>query len=164
MLQTGTIRFRLLTMVVLLTGCPETWAQQPVAAEAPVPADILAAKKVFISNAGVDATIPVAFDGTIGPNEPYSQFYFAMKSWGRYELVSKPADADLVLQLRFDAPLSSCQTHQPQLTLAILDTKSRFVLWTLTKPVKWDKDLRERIANLVDDLKQLASQPSIAKR
>lgn len=171
MLQTGTMSFRLLTTVVLLAGCPVAWAQQPVAADAPVPADIVAAKKVFISNGGVDATSPVAFERTTGPNEPYSQFYFAMKSWGRYELVATPADADLVLQLRFNAPLSSCQTYQPQLALAILDTKTRFVLWTLTKPVgdarrkaNWDKNLKESIANLVDDLKQIASQPTIAKR
>lgn len=164
MLQTGTIPFRILMMVVLLAGCPQTWAQQPVAAEPPVPADIVAAKKVFISNGGVDATFAVAFEGTIGANEPYRQFYFALKSWGRYELVDRPAAADLVLQLRFSAPFFSCQTYRPQLALAILDTKTRFVLWTLTKPVRDEAHLNESIANLVDDLKRLGSQPTIAKR
>ena len=71
-----------------------------------------------------------------GPNEPYDQFYVAMQRWGRYELVGAPADADLVLQLRFSAPLSSCETYQPQLTLAILDTKTHFRLWTFTEAVK----------------------------
>jgi hypothetical protein len=123
------------------------------------------------SNAGVDATSPVAFERTVGPTEPYSQFYFAMQRWGRYELVGTPSDADLVLQLRFSAPLSSCETYQPQLELTILDTKTHFVLWTLTRPVgdaprkaAWDKNLRESIASLVDDLKRLAAQSTVASR
>ena len=31
----------------------------------------------------------------------YNEFYAAMKSWGRYELVSSPADADMVFEIRF---------------------------------------------------------------
>jgi hypothetical protein len=94
-------------------------------------------------------------------------------SW-RYELVGAPADADLVLQLRFSAPLNSCETYQPQLTLEILDTKTHFLLWTFTEAVKdvgrhplfevnvnWDKNLKEGIDNLVDDLTQLAGQRTV---
>ena len=40
-----------------------------------------------------------------GSNEPYNRFYAAMKSWGRYELVASPADADWVFEIRFTAPL-----------------------------------------------------------
>ena len=45
---------------------------------APLPSQILTAKKVFISNA--DA----------GTMDNYNQFYAAIKTWGRYELVSAP--------------------------------------------------------------------------
>jgi hypothetical protein len=44
--------------------------------------------------------------------------------------------ADLVLQLRFSAPLSNCETYQPQSTLAVLDTKTHFQLWTFTEMVE----------------------------
>jgi hypothetical protein len=132
MTHTRTSSLRLLAVVVTLA--PVAWAQQaPAAPVAPVPAQIVTAKTVFISNAGVDATSPVDFKRA-RPTEPYNQFYVAMKRRARYEVVGTPADADLVLQLRFSAPLSSCETYQPQLTLAILDTKTHFLLWTFTEP------------------------------
>jgi hypothetical protein len=52
---------------------------------APVPAQIAAAQKVFVSNAG-GATLEAILDETIfhgGPDRPYNQFYAAMKSWNR---------------------------------------------------------------------------------
>jgi hypothetical protein len=90
---------------------------------------------------------------------------------GRYELVGTPSDADLVLQFRLAAPLSSCATYEPQIALTILDSDTHFVLWTVTKRVRdarrkgnWDKNLKDSIADLVDDLKQLATQPTVARR
>jgi hypothetical protein len=41
-------------IVFLLIGCPSAWAQQPQSEAAPVPTKIYEAKKVFVSNAGVD--------------------------------------------------------------------------------------------------------------
>ena len=162
-----------LAVLVLLAGAPVAWEQQaPSTRVAHVPAQVLTAKKVFISNAGGDATSPPHFKRTRGPNGPYEQ-YVAMKHSGRYELVDAPSDADLVLQLRFSAPLNSCETYQPQLTLEILDTKTHFLLWTFTEAVKdvgrhplfelnanWDKNLKEGIDNLVDNLVRLSGQPA----
>ena len=171
MLHAVTSSFRLLATMVLLVGCPAAWAQQPQSAAAPVPTKLFEAKKVFVSNAGVDAASPVVFERTIGPNEPYSQFYFAMQQWGRYELVGTPSDADMVLQLRLSSPLSSCETYEPQIALTILDSNTHFVLWTVTRRVRdarlkdnWDKNLKESIANLVDELKRLATQATVARR
>jgi hypothetical protein len=128
--------FGLVAVFVLFAGAPVAWSQQaPAIPVAPVPDQIVTAKKVFISNAGVDSASPVAFKRARGPNEPYNQFYFAIKRGGRYELVGTAGDADLVLQLRFTAPLSSCETYQPELTLTILDTKTHFPLWTFTESV-----------------------------
>jgi hypothetical protein len=70
----------------LLVAFPAAWAQQPMSAAAPVPTKILEAKKVFVSNAGIDAAAPVVFERTMGPNEPYSQFYFAIQRWGDMNL------------------------------------------------------------------------------
>ena len=168
MLLRVTIAFLLLATSPLLL-CSGAAAQQPQPAAPPVPSKIFEAKKVFVSNAGIDAASPVVFERT-GPNEPYSQFYFAMQRWGRYELVSTPSDAELVLQVRLTSPLSSCQTYEPQIALTILDANTHFVLWTVTKRVKdarlkdnWDKNLKESIGDVVDELKQLAAQSTVAR-
>ena len=68
---------------------------------APVPVQIGAAQKVFISNAGGES-FETVIDQTVfngGPDRPYNQFYSAMKGWGRYELVPSPEAADLVLEI-----------------------------------------------------------------
>jgi hypothetical protein len=66
---------------------------------APVPAQILAAKKVFIANGGGDEACygdEALYSG--GPDRTYNEFYAAMKNWIRYELAIAPADADLVFR------------------------------------------------------------------
>lgn len=146
--------------------------QTPETPTAPVPAQILTAKKVFISNTGVGANALPIFTKADDPNGPYNQFYAAMKTWGRYELVTAPVDADLVFEINFTAPLVGTQildTYAPQLDLAILDTKTRFRLWTLTQPVEratrketWNKNFSKGLADLVDDLKKLAGQGAAA--
>jgi hypothetical protein len=164
------IRSLRLFATICLLICPATFGQQSQPAAPPTPTKILAAKKIFVSNAGVDAASPVVFERTTGPNEPYSQFYFAMQRWGRYELVGTPSDADLVFQLRLTAPLSSCQTYEPQIALTIFDSNTHFVLWTVTKRVKdarlrdnWEKNLTESIGDVLGDLKQLTTQTAVAK-
>jgi hypothetical protein len=99
--------FRLVAVLVLFAGAPVARSRQaPAIPVAPVPDQIVTANKVFISNAGVDSASPVAFKRARGLNGPYNQLVFAIKRWGRYELVGTPGDADLVFQLRFTAPLS----------------------------------------------------------
>jgi hypothetical protein len=125
---------------------------------APVPAQILTARKVFISNAGATvAALDILFKCSWDANEPYNQFYAAMKSWGRFEIVSAPADADLVLEIRFDTYLFG---------LTILDSKTHFILWTIAQPVEvaarektYERNFGQAVANLVGDLKALAAQP-----
>lgn len=149
--------------------------KQAVLPQAPVPAQIIAAKKIFISNAeSEDALFPGMFSG--GPDRPYNQFYAAMKTWGRYELVSAPAEADLVFEIRFVAPIgavsvtngSGGSSHDPQFKLAILDTKTHFSLWSLTEHVHsaflhstHDKNFDQALTNLVDDVKVLNGQPVV---
>jgi hypothetical protein len=63
------------------------WRQKDNVELAPLPAQILSSKKVFIANAG-------------GSDLAYDSFYSEVKSWNRYELlVSKPDDADLVFEI-----------------------------------------------------------------
>ena len=67
-----------------------------VTAAAPIPAQIGAARKVFIANDGADLAGQAVFKRAGEPEAAYNHFYAAMQAWGRYELVSTPADADLV--------------------------------------------------------------------
>jgi hypothetical protein len=146
-----------LASVPLLAGQP-----------APVPAQILTAKKVFISNAGVDGASLAVFMRGGDVNEPYNRFYAAMKSWGRFDIVGAPSDAELVLEIRFTAQLANCgsgypPTREPQFELTILDARSHFPLWVLAEPVgsavlkaNWEKNFDQGLTNLVDRVKSLA--------
>lgn len=86
-----------------------------------------------------------------------------MKNWGRYELLSAPAEADLVLE----ASLVPEQAGFPRLRLAILDPKTHVVLWAFAKRVNtrgfhayWDYD--EAISKIVDDFKNLNARAKAA--
>ena len=65
-----------------------------------------------------------------------------MKSWGRYELVGSPEDADLVFEIRLTVmqpqrsePLGGDynQAYDSQFQLAIRDVKTHVILWGLTE-------------------------------
>lgn len=141
----------------------------PVMAPAPVPPALLNARKVFISNAGADSGLfPHPFSGD--PDRGYGEFYAAMKSWGRYELVSDPNDADLVFELQLSAPNGPQSPNKqngaadplPMFRLVILDRKSHYVLWALTESIEFaflqkthDHNFDQALANLTADVKRL---------
>ncbi len=135
---------------------PALIAQTPAA---PLPSQIVTAKKVFISNTGR------GFDSsawTGGHDRMYNQFYADMNSWGRYELVSAPGDADLVLDVNVIR-----DSVVWQFELEILDPKTGIVLWTHDEPIKIavsqknrDQNFDDAIYKLVSDLKTLTAQPA----
>jgi len=160
---------RIVKLGMLCAGLASAFASAPAleaqqakeTPTAPVPAQILTAKKVFISYAG----------NLMGePYQPYDQFYAAMKSWGRYDLVAAPADADLVFEIRFTALALEDNKEfaiYPQLELAIVDVKTHFRLWTLMEDVEnarldsnRDKNFNKAMARLVEDVKKLAIPPA----
>jgi hypothetical protein len=59
---------------------------------APIPAQILTAKKVFIANGGGDESRYDAVSYSDGPDRAYNEFYTSMKTWGRYELGSRSGE------------------------------------------------------------------------
>jgi hypothetical protein len=152
--------------IAILTAA--TWAQasRPTP-PAPVPAQILSAKKVFISYMGTDGMAKRAFQREHQENKPYDEFYAAVNAWGRYELVNTPGDADLVYELGFTAPIINTgnpDAFGPQFNLSIVDARTHFRLWTLLAPVDgafrkatWDKNFATGLANLMDDLKKLSA-------
>jgi hypothetical protein len=142
------------------------------AAAAPVPAQILTAKKVFISNGGGDSDLfQSLYSG--GPDRAYNQFYATMKSWGHYELVSAPADADLVLEIRLRTRAATSSGggvgEDPQFRLLILDPKTHTLLWPLIEHIPRhlstkkgrDKDFDQTLVALVNDVAKLASLPLV---
>lgn len=154
---------------VLLPLSPLNAQKTPDTPIAPVPAQILSARKVFISNGGVNGNSRIVFESIFDrnqpSNQPYNQFYAAIKKWGRFELVAAPADADLVFAISFTLPSSTALDSQ--FDLAILDAKTHFRLWTITQPIQLATRQETRIryfdkamADLVDSIKSLTAPPS----
>jgi len=155
-------------VAMLVLALPALQAQSSTA---PLPSQILSAKKVFISNGGGE------FDRGRWSGEPtriYNQFYSAIKNWGHYELVGSIAEADLVLQIsivnstRISGHVASTVGTQVRLTL--LDPKTSITLWAINEyiPEKLtmlggepsskddrDKQLDDGISRVVTDLKTL---------
>lgn len=150
-------------LVLLLAG--EAAAKSPM--KAPVPSQIVAAKKVFISNGGSDAISLVAFKRDGDRDAPYNLFYAAMKTWGRHELVATPAEGDLVMEVRFAAPLIDADkipTYAPQLSILIFDAQTHFLLWTITEPTEgayrkatFERNLDETFTNVIRYLKEISA-------
>jgi hypothetical protein len=145
-------------MAMLLLPIRDLSAQTPVA---PLPSQILTAKKVFISNAGGYFSSDF-WSGTA--DRTYNEFYEAVKGWGRYELVSSPGDSDLVLEITLDNP-------PPSFKLVLLDPKTHTTLWRLYRGMDTiglkntrDKKFSETIGGLVGDLKALTARPEAAAK
>jgi len=140
-------------------------------APAPIPAQIVAAKKVFIANGGGDESGYDAATYSGGPDRAYNEFYAVMKAWGRYELVRSPGEADLVLEIRFtvfqpEHP-RGLQADDPatdaQLRFVVRDAKSHEKLWGLTAHARAavlqsnrDKNFEEALGAVVVEMKRIA--------
>jgi hypothetical protein len=167
-----------LCSVAIVSTAANAQVAQTIAA--PVPSQILLAKRMFIANAGSETYGSetyfrlTRYDG--GPDRFYNQFYAAMKAWGRYELTGSPAEADVVGEVRFSSPVveqnavvlgdrsASDPVYDPQLNLTLLDPKSRVPLWSLTEHIQpgRGKDANNRnfdqaVTRLVERAKLLAS-------
>ncbi len=148
-----------LGIAMLFLAVPALQAQT---ATAPLPSQIFTAKKVFISNASAD------FDSTLwsgGPIRPYNEFYAAIRNWGKYELVSTPGEADMVLDIR----LEGTPFPYAQFRLVLLDPKTHIALWTLSESFvgtglknNREKKFDDTLDKLVGDLKALVAQPGAA--
>jgi hypothetical protein len=154
--------------------------QQPkdAAPPAPVPTPIATAKKVFIANAPGD-NLPASLGG---PDRTYNEFYAAIRSWRRYELVGNPAGADLIFEISFANPIVDVNvmstagggsTSDRVLRLVIVDAKSHVPLWWFTESFATksgfshrketlDTNFDRSIAALVDDVRKLVGQSAAA--
>lgn len=148
-------------------------AQSQATAAAPVPAQILSAKNIFIGNGG-GASDPYTgrygdFSG--GPDRAYNDFYAALKTFPKYTLVSAPADADLVFEISFsefpvqqEAGKGSTTVADAKFRLVILDPKTYLTLWTITEYAggailegNREKNYVQAMGRVVADLQALTS-------
>ena len=151
-------------------------APAPPVSLAPVPPALLNARTVFISNAGADSGLfPHPFSGD--PDRAYNEFYAGVQSWGRYQLVGDPSEADVVFELRLLAPYGPSSPSKqngasdplPMFRLVIFDRKTHYVLWALTESITLaflqkthDNNFDLALTALTLDLKRLASAPTSA--
>jgi hypothetical protein len=130
--------------------------------EAPLPAVVSNAKKVFLTNGGGNS---LAFD----------EFYSQMKQWGRFDLVGGPSDADLIIDLRYivedrgphvwsatntDTGQTSVYSRErvdPQLVLSIYEPATKNLIWSATdhrRLARREKNRDKETINSADRLVQ----------
>jgi hypothetical protein len=154
--------------IIIATSFPQalllTAQQAKQTPSAPIPASISPAKRIFVANAGGDER---SEDATLftGPDRAYNQFYAAMKTWGRYELVSTPADADLLFEIGWTAPAATVGSPiDPQIRLVIRDRNTNALLWRVIQHVRWaglhgnrDKNFDKALAKIVAEVQRISS-------
>jgi hypothetical protein len=124
-----------LLVLLLLAQVFPIWAKnRKDVPTAPLPTIVANARKVFLTNGG-------------GSNLAYDSFYSEIKTWGKYQIVGSPDDADLIVELAYRVEqggtrvwsstntytgatqVHSAQITDPQLVLTIYDAKSKQSLW-----------------------------------
>jgi hypothetical protein len=163
-----------LCALAMLSGVAASAQQSaPVAPAvvAPIPPLLLSAKKIFISNAGADSGLfPSPFSGD--PDRAYNEFYADVESWGRYQVVAEPGQADLIFELQLTAPNGPSNANKqngasdplPMFRLIIYDRPTHYILWALTESVSpavqqktHDHNFDEALARLLIDAGRLTN-------
>jgi hypothetical protein len=149
--RTVTIALFFLVMIAIPLQAQQ---QAGDALAAPVPAQIVSAKKVFIANAAGDHDPRISkYFG--GPDGIYNQFYADIKTGGKFEAVSAPADADIVVQVTLGTfPLIAGYAG---FRLSIFDPKTNVLLWTASEPVDPAFLAKTARKNIAESLQRLAN-------
>jgi len=158
--------------LVILQFSTSVAGQAKQSTAAPVPAQILTAKKVFICNGGGDemAENDPIFSG--GPDRAYNEFYAGVKSWNRFEIVDSPSAADLLLLVRQEVLTVSLggkagASDTPLFHLEIRDPRTNALLWGFHVHGEFglgqgnsDRNFDQAVDRLLNDLRTLgAGQP-----
>lgn len=152
--------------ICFLTLSPAWGAEKRAVVQAPLPAEVLHAKKVFLlKGEGLDAAL--------------DDVYAALKDWGRFEIVDSPDKAELVFQISLiihdSGPIVTSNTNfytgkttnstdrviTADLNLVILSSPSKAVLWQTTvhprgafRQKTADKNLMDSASQLVKGLRE----------
>lgn len=155
------MRTILVLCVFLLMDAPASFAsKKKTVPPAPIPQAIVEAKKIFLANAGGNQ---LAFD----------EFYSQVKTWARYEIVGSPADADIVMELKYfvvdegtrvssytnsytgQTQVLSHHRTDPELQLNVYGAKSKDLLWSVTdhrRLARFEKNIEKESVNSADRL------------
>jgi hypothetical protein len=166
--------FPLLCAAFLFAAPGNAQTPPPAVSLAPVPPALLNAKTAFLSNAGADSGLfPHPFSGD--PDRPYNQFYAAMQTWGHYQLVADPSEADIVFELQLIAPpgptsgnkVNGASDPVPMFRLVIYDRKTHYVLLALTESITvaflqktHDNNFDQALLAILLDLKRVTGAPA----
>ncbi|MGC2637293.1 MAG: hypothetical protein WA294_08930 [Acidobacteriaceae bacterium] len=140
---------------------------------APVPPALTHAKNLFVSNAGADAGLfPQTFSGD--QSRGYNELYGTLEQSGKYQLVGDSSQADLVLELRLEAPpgrnvatvkAGNLADPLPQFRLVVYDAKNHYVLWALTSEIEFaysrknhDRNFDQSLSNLLHAFEQVSGK------
>jgi hypothetical protein len=160
--------FALMSLSLATTSRAQNAAQPFVA---PVPPQLVDSTIVFLSNGGVSPDLRDRITSA-GPNAntPYNQLYDALQNSKRFRLASTPGAAELVFELSFTDPATTCGNDKTctamQMELVIYDVKTHFRLWTFIEPVdsallnsNFVKNLNATVAALVADVNTITTAP-----
>jgi hypothetical protein len=130
---------------------------------APLPAIIVDAQRVFLTNGG-------------GSDLAYDAFYSAMKKWGKYQIVGAPDEADLIVELAYrvehggtrvwsttnsydkSTQVHSAEIVDPQLVLTIYDAKSKNSLWSTVDHRRLARRQKNREKETVNSAERLVEE------
>lgn len=147
----------LLCPVLTLAQTPTPPAESTQAQTPPTPASILSAKKLFVVNAGSDAS----FLGD--ENAIFAAFYQTLGTWGRFQLVHSPQEADLLMQLRGTAQTghlsvsagNGSSTAYNGLEVTLTEPHTNTLLWSTTSLLRRENGLyltsHQRETHLLDN-------------
>lgn len=121
---------------------------------APVPRQLVLAKKVFLVNGG-------------GSDLAYDTVYTEIKAWGRYKFVDNPEEAELVFEVIYAVEgrgthvwsstnvvtgatqVHSAQLTDPQIRLTVFDPKSKQALWATVEHPRLARREKNRVKELI---------------
>jgi hypothetical protein len=139
-------------VLALLLFAPGARAQNSdapgAAAPAPIPTQILAAKKVFVANS-VGSAYPYRGSLSYSVNETYDVFYAALNKTGRFQLVNSPAEADLVFDLFGEPGIAGVR---------ILDPRTNVTLWIVRQSAEPANITKTALKNIATAVTALATE------
>ncbi|HLK03779.1 MAG TPA: hypothetical protein VKT53_04995 [Candidatus Acidoferrum sp.] len=129
--------------------------QQPKVA--PLPTLLSSAKTAFISDITGGSSITKDYS-----DRPYNSIYAALAKWDRFQIVTRPTEADVILEFR----LASNGSHK-ELSLTVVDPKTHAALWAFSQDLAdsprratREKYIDQTIAALIGALKDLVEEAS----
>ena len=129
--------------------------------QAPLPAGLTSARKLFLGNAGDQENADCL--------RAYNDLYADIAKLHRFELLAAPAGADLILEMHYEFTPGQTAGHDDprRFRVLIIDPGTHVVLWSLTERTNYaalqknrDKNLDEMVDHLAADFSSLsAAQP-----